>query len=242
MNNAEWNELKTLKERFKSYCITLSNSTHGLIEAQQALVDERAEQSYKVKTPVVYNETLDDIKQDDKIKLLFVGDNPGRREQNDRRYLIGPSGKIAENFFINNKCLDIDFRKEVIILNKTPIHTPRTLDLKILGAKNSYIQKAIRTSQKEMALILLEFERIFKVPVWITGYSEMKKNGIFAEYTAVLTDAINECRIERENIHCFRHFSMNQFTIDLNKQREKNESICDALNRIGSAYRERIFV
>jgi len=217
-----------------------------LKKIQQKLVDSRSgkNSSYTVETPVVYNSALDDITEDDEIKLILVADNPGRREQaaENRRYLVGPSGKIAQKFFRDNPQLGIDFIKNVIILNKTPVHSPRTAELRqlcILDSTNS-TAKAIEESQKKMAQLLLEFQEAFCVPVYITGYSEMKKGGVFEVYTETLKKLYTGKKLLYNQIFLFRHFSMNQFTIDLNKKALKGETVDKILARIGTSYRERI--
>jgi hypothetical protein len=194
---------------------------------------------------VVYNCALDDLTPDSEIKLILVGDNPGRREQaaENRRYLVGPSGKIAEKFFQNNSPLGIDFRKNTLILNKTPIHTPRTTELKTLCAMGGKaLEEVVLSSQKEMAKLLFEFWKTLSSnkPVWIIGYSEMKKGGIFEAYTKTLHELCNKNPVFRENLLFFRHFSMNQFTIDLKTRALPGENLKKSLQRIGKSYRERI--
>jgi hypothetical protein len=88
-----------------------------------------------------------------------------------------------------------------------------------------------------MAELLFEFQRgMDSVPVWITGYSEMKKGGIFEAYT----EALKNHYPDREQLFIYRHFSMNQFTIDLHRQAAPGESVRETLDRIGRAYRLRI--
>jgi hypothetical protein len=89
---------------------------------------------------------------------------------------VGPSGKIAEKFFRDNPSLNIDFRKNVIILNKTPVHTPRTVELKELCKRGgAVLETALAESQRLMARLLLEFHRAFAceagtaLPVWKNG-------------------------------------------------------------------------
>ena len=207
---------------------------------QQKFVDSRSP-SYPVETPVVYNGALDDIYADSEIRLLLVADNPGRREQaaENRRYLVGPSGKIAEKFFRDNPALNIDFRKNVIILNKTPIHTPRTADLRELRSLGSVVlETALDQSQQFMANLLLEFHQAFATPAWIIGYSEMKRGGIFETYTNELKTVYSGTNL-KETIFLYRHFSMNQFTIDLKRQTMVKETLAQVLNRIGTAYRKK---
>ncbi|MCL2276901.1 MAG: hypothetical protein FWC21_03295 [Treponema sp.] len=253
MNAAAWKKFLKIKNYFKNYVEELSVSLPFLKDIQQELINGKSDKkipSYVVETPVVYNTALDDIKAEDEIKMILVADNPGRREQaaENRRYLVGPSGKIAAKFFKDNPSLGIDFNKNVIILNKTPIHSPRTVDLGKLilkenvliknnGINNITIKKAVEESQKVMASILYDFHEALDCPVWITGYSEMKKNKIFEIYTEELK---KQYKNNKEKLFIYRHFSMNQFTIDLKKQALPGETIKKTLKRIGIAYRHRI--
>jgi hypothetical protein len=240
VTNTTWEKFQAAREYFKSFCRDTAKKAPRLKQWQEELVSRRDVQPYAVETPVVYNHALDAITESSEIKLLLVADNPGKREQAavNRSYLVGPSGKIAEGFFKTTK---IDFRKNVIILNKTPIHTPRTAELGVLSEIGGPAAAALITeTQKGAAKILLMFYEAFNVPLWIIGYSEMKKRGIFETYTKELSDFITQGSIKENDVFFYRHFSMNQFTIDLNKQKKTNESVEVALLRIGGAYRERI--
>jgi len=246
LTNDSYNKFLKLKEQFRCITEELSGSLPRLKTLQQKLVNNRAEVSYKVETPVVYNSALDEITRDSEIRLIIVADNPGRREQaaENRRYLTGPSGKIADNFFRNNPALGIDFKKNVIILNKTPIHSPRTNELRELcrmekGSGN--IAAALEESQKKMAWLLVEFHKALMCPVWLTGYSEMRKGGIFETYTETLKNLYSKKEFYKQ-LFIFRHFSMNQFTIDLKKQSLPDKSIEENLRRIGAMYRQRILL
>ena len=250
MNRASWSKFEKARDRFRVTTEELSHSLPKLKKLQQELVDARANGKnalYTVETPVVYNTALDEIKIDDDIKLIIVADNPGRREQaaENKRYLVGPSGKIAKKFFIDNPSLGIDFSKNVIILNKTPIHSPRTVELRELvkmetaSGKHS-IADAIEQSQKNMADLLFEFHSALDCPVWIIGYSEMRKGGIFDSYTEKLKSLYANNKEMYNRLFFYRHFSMNQFTIDLKQQAKQGESVKKSLERIGEGYRRRI--
>jgi len=246
MDIAVWKKYKNAKKRFKDFADDLSSSLPDLKNILQCFVNSRSgveNSSYTVDTPVVYNNALDDITKDDEIKIILAADNPGRREQaaENRRYLTGPSGKIAAKFFINNPSLGIDFKKNVIILNKTPVHTPRTSELRDLcRAEDSRrnLKNALDSSQVFMASLLFEFHMIFSCPVWITGYSEMRKGGIFQTYTEKLKELYADNRDLTEKLFFYRHFSMNQFTIDLKQQSLAGETVKQSLNRIGRARRK----
>lgn len=217
----------------------MTNKINKIIKQFRDLTDELKKSHPEIKT--VYNASLDEITKDSEIKLILVGDNPGKRELEQGRYLVGPSGKIAARFFRENPSLGIDFYKNVIILNKTPIHTPRTIQLReLLKTGDASLAATYEKSQKQMAHILLEFQEALSVPVYITGYSEMKKRGLFETYTKEIKKIYGSKPDMLKNLFIFRHFSMNQFTIDLKKQALPGESVKKSLNRIGSSYRQRI--
>jgi hypothetical protein len=266
METKTWRKFSAARDQYREEVEKLRRSLPKLRALQQELVNRRGGPAYVVETPVVYNSALDDVAPGDEIKLILVADNPGRREQaaENRRYLTGPSGKIAEKFFREHPELNINFRKNVIILNKTPVHTPRTADLRELrrlgdgpeprqggakksGRKTPAFSERLAESQEFMARLLLEFHRAFApVPVWIIGYSEMKPGGIFEPYTKTLGDLYgpesqNAAPAARSaELFFFRHFSMNQFTIDLHRQAAPGEPLAETLSRIGRAYRLRV--
>jgi hypothetical protein len=252
MNQTAWRGFSAARDQYRESVEKLRRSLPKLRSLQQELVNRRSGGAYIVETPVVYNGALEDVGPGDEVKLILVADNPGRREQaaENRRYLVGPSGKIAEKFFRDHPELGIDFRKNTIILNKTPIHTPRTAELRELcrlgdGARKEggAFSARVAASQELMARLLREFHRaLAPVPVWITGYSEMKKGGIFAAYTKALGDLYGpeEPEARRGELLFFRHFSMNQFTIDLFQQAAAGEGLGETLDRIGKAHRRRV--
>ncbi|MCL2194243.1 MAG: hypothetical protein FWB78_12720, partial [Treponema sp.] len=137
--------------------------------------------------------------------------------------------------------------KNVIILNKTPIHTPRTVELRELRKLGGdSLETALVESQQLMARLLAEFQQALAdgegsaLPVWITGYSEMKKGGVFEVYTNELKNIYGKGNAALgDTLFLYRHFSMNQFTIDLKRQTLPNEPLAQVLHRIGRVYRQR---
>ncbi|MDR1096428.1 MAG: uracil-DNA glycosylase family protein [Spirochaetaceae bacterium] len=241
------------RECFREYAASLAEKAPYLAKVQQTLVDADYGGKYTVERPVVYNDSLDAVTAADEVKIILVGDNPGRREQETGRYLIGPSGKLAENFFRDRPALGIDFRKNVLILNKTPVHTPRTADLKKLaglcgtGSERESVASLIRDSQRGMVSLLGQFYAALRpVKIWVVGYSEMKKGGLFAEYTKALFETL-----PAGAVYLYRHFSMNQFLIDFNGKARQfpvpapgelagENGEWEVLRAIGEHYRERI--
>jgi hypothetical protein len=233
------------REAYKKLVADTDAAFPALRDLQTALVAERGAPAYTIDTPVVYNTALDGVTARDEIRLILVGDNPGRREQDkaNRAYLVGPSGKIAERF-IKSK-LGMDFRKNVLILNKTPVHTPRTVELKVLEKRGGEaLTRVIDASQEGCAENLYQFWRVLsagkKLPVWIIGYSEMHKKGVFKTYTQTLARRARADSTFYDALYFYRHFSMNQFTIDLNKKRQAEEPAAITLERIGREYRARV--
>ena len=61
-------------------------------------------------------------------KVLFAGDTMFR----GRVPFVGQAGKLAARFFREE--LGLEFRREVLVVNKTPLHTPKTAELRKLLA------------------------------------------------------------------------------------------------------------
>jgi hypothetical protein len=248
MKKSAWRGFAGARDRFRALTETLGRELPELQTLQEKLIRGRSGPAYPVETPVVYNRALDEAGPDTEFRLILVADNPGRREQaaENRRYLVGPSGKMAEKFFQDHPAWGIGFRENVLILNKTPIHTPRTLELRDLGQGGSppalaALAQGLESSQRTMAELLLDFHlALAPIPVWIIGYSEMRRGGVFQTYTETLRALYQNRVSRREELLLFRHFSMNQFTIDLKRQRQAGESPEESLTRIGTSYRERI--
>jgi hypothetical protein len=244
MNKRAWASFSAIRERYKAAVEDLRRENPGLGAFQQELVNRRAGPAYTVETPIVYNEAMDAVTAGDDIRLILVADNPGRREQaaENRRYLVGPAGKLAEKFFRENPGLGIDFRKNVLILNKTPIHTPRTAELaELCRLGGGAAAEAAAASQETMARLLSAFhEALAPIPVWIIGYSEMRPGGVFETYTETIRSWYKRRPKRKTEVFFYRHFSMNQFTIDLRQRTLPGENAAAALIRIGAAYRERI--
>lgn len=218
MNELQWQAFLKFRESFKEKCNEWAKLSDKLYPLQRdaALKDTPA---YNQETAVVYNQALDELTQKDDIHLIVIGDNPGKEEQLacNRKYLVGQSGRIAEGFFRRNPELNTDFRKNVIILNKTPVHTAKTAHLRYLANNSQEIQNLILESQKWMAqataklhkaLVLgtdlvtesdttnsrLPSEKKPFIPqLWLVGYAELKgKNGLFLSYRDCLKSSYFE--------------------------------------------------
>ena len=121
MTREQFRAIKNFRMSFKKKVAEWGAYNKELIPLQKES-SKNDTPSYPLETPIVYNTSLDSITEEDDIKLIVIGDNPGKDEQRakNQKYLVGQSGKLAENFFKKNNTLGIDFRKNTIILNKTP--------------------------------------------------------------------------------------------------------------------------
>ena len=164
MTEKQWQIFCNFKEEFRKKVEEWKNSAPELTELQKRAAKEAKTPDYPFETPVVYNRDLDKLTKDDEIKLIVIGDNPGKDEQlaKNNRYLVGQAGKIADGFFKKNDELGVDFRKNVIILNKTPVHSAKTIQLKkMMQLGGSKIEQLILESQLWMAEKTAEFYAAF---------------------------------------------------------------------------------
>lgn len=199
----------------------------------------------------MYNTDIEPLRHTD-VKLIIVADNPGQEEQTDKSYLSGngKAGKRAQKIFDENHGLGIKFReegtmKDVLVLNKTPIHTPTTEVLQKLKKIGDHsVEIALNDSQKKMADILLRFQKTLPtVPVWIVGTSELR--GIFKTFTDTLEDLYAHEPKLLANVFLFRHFSRGWFEKDIKKIKEKlaSETLTLTLlhDELGREKREMVF-
>ncbi|MFC2329833.1 MAG: hypothetical protein ACFNKL_02000 [Treponema sp.] len=246
MTEEEWKIFCDFRTNFRRKTEEWSAYSTELLPLQAAS-SQKDTPPYPIETSVVYNRALDDVMQGDEIKLIVIGDNPGKDEQlsKNNRYLVGQSGKIAEGFFRRNQELGTDFRKNVIILNKTPIHTAKTAHLKYVSKNGGdKIVSLIKESQVWMAK---ETARLHKAlgstELWLVGYAELKARGIFTLYRDVLKDSYKDDTNAWDRVFVFQHFSMNRFLIDLKdfRSEHKNLTLKASIEMLGEAHKNEIF-
>ena len=250
MTEKQWKALNEFKDVFKTQIEAWETAFPELAELQKKAAKEANTPDYSFETPVVYNSDLDRLTREDEIKLIVIGDNPGKDEQllKNQRYLVGQAGKIADGFFKRNPELGIDFRKNVIILNKTPVHSAKTAQLKkIAKLGGEGVAALLEESQIWMAQKTAELHKAFfeNCELWLVGYSELKEKGLFTSYRDILKQSISGAQWDK--VFVFQHFSMNRFTIDLaeyTKQNEavlKNKSLKETIAQLGILHKTEIF-
>lgn len=256
MNKAQWNYFCKFKTDFKNKITQWNQLIPNLKDLQKIAAEEAKTPLYNFETPIVYNTDLDKITIDDEIRLIVIGDNPGKDEQlaKNNRYLVGQAGKIANGFFARNPELNVDFRKNVIILNKTPVHSAKTNHLKrIMSLGGENVKNLIYESQiwmaEQTALLQINLSRLAektdsKPELWLVGYSELKNKGFFVPYRDTLKNTYNQ-NSQWEEVFVFQHFSMNRFTIDLREIVEKNNwnnlSLIEQIHKTGLIHKKEIF-
>ena len=265
MTNKQWQAFCDFKEIFKAKIEEWKALAPELTELQRQAAKAANTPDYPFETSVVYNRDLDRLTQADDIHLIVIGDNPGKDEQlaKNNRYLVGQAGKIADGFFKKNPDLQTDFRKNVIILNKTPVHSAKTAQLKkIMKDGGEKICRLVEESQLWMAeetarlhCALVEgacgsaggTSSAFPLPeLWLVGYSELKDKHFFVPYRDRLFETYKAQNPKVwNNVYVFQHFSMNRFTIDLKEYVEGNsegsETLLQDIHSLGELHKEEIF-
>lgn len=256
MTEAQWNIFKKFRESFKTECQKWQKFSELLIPLQKEAA-QKDTPDYSFENAVVYNTALDEITRDSEIKKIVIGDNPGKSEQlnANQKYLVGQAGKIAQGFFEKNPELKTDFRKNVIILNKTPVHSAKTNHLNFIQQKlqnyDSQISTLIKDSQiwmaKKTAALhkqlwhAASLENRDLPELWLVGYAELKDKGIFIPYKEALVKEY-ENDLSWDSVFVYQHFSMNRFSIDLKKFREKNkdQNLSQSIKKLGEIHRVEI--
>ena len=253
----QWEYFNNFCNSFKNKVTEWNNQAKSLIVVQNKAKDFFNNVDYELQTPIVYNTALDEITQNDEIKLIVIGDNPGKDEQltKNQKYLVGQAGKLGNNFFKNHDELGIDFRKNVIILNKTPIHSAKTNHLKKFASfggkeiedliKETQIWMAQETAKLHQNLLKVSENKDFP-QLWLVGYSELKEKGIFTDYKNELKkqyQTSEESKNAWDNVFVYQHFSMNRFSIDLKEfsTENKNLDLKTQLKTLGKKHKDEIF-
>lgn len=243
MTNDQWIAFEAFRARFQKECArwteTAGGPTGWLAQLQKEAADADENPVYPLETPLVYNRTLDALTREDDIRLIVVGDNPGKDEQleKNRRYLVGQAGKLGDGFFRKNPELDIDFRKNVIILNKTPIHTAKTKQLAyILKNGGARFRSLFDETQRWMACETAKLKHALGCGLWLVGYAELRAGGLFSVYALELAQQ----GIASDDVRLYQHFSMNRFSIDLKERYTASLCLEDNLRRIGVSHRHEI--
>jgi hypothetical protein len=252
MTYEQWSAFSSFRARFGEQCRIWSREGSAcgdgdswLASLQKEAADADGNPSYPLENPIVYNRSLDEIQQGDSVSLIVVGDNPGKDEQleRNRKYLVGQAGKLGEGFFRKNPVLGVNFRKNVLILNKTPIHTAKTKQLSyILKNGGHRFAGLFAATQQWMAIETARLQDAFACELWLVGYGELRGKGLFSIYAEELGDHyLKGAKAGSDAVRLYQHFSMNRFSIDLANRRDASKSLAENLRTIGLEHRKEIF-
>lgn len=163
------------------------------------------------------------------VSYIIVGDNPGKEEAAKGQYLIGPAGRICRTFFAEHNLTD-NFKSEVIILNKMPIHTPRTNNLRKYQKR---YQELFIESQQYMAELVFKIHQLWPDShLWIIGHSQLDQ--LFAPFTKRIKSQYQSSLL-RDKLFIYSHFSMNVFTTQfkLANYMSEEENVNAVLEKLG---------
>jgi len=201
----------------------------------------------EIKGSAIFNEDIPETKEKwEKIKLIIVADNPGNKEAIEKRYLVGGAGEIARAFFkITFNDLRINMKENVLVLNKTPINSSNTSDLK--NIYNNIKGKGILNDTQEwMAKTIYKLHQILECDLWIIGSGNFEK--IFEKFKETINGAYNESENEKwKRVFVFKHFSYGWFFRDFEKYKKNEENLKNGenlkeyLKKIGTEKRVDIF-
>ena len=230
------------EEQFKNFTIAINefkekvnnwNNTNRLLKNTIRNINNQSNPYLKttLKKAVIYNSNLGKIVKTDKIKFILVLDNPGVEEQAEEKYLIGRAGKTARSFFLNYLQIN-DFDKEVLVLNKTPIHTPKTNDLAKLKKEVIFDE-----AQIFMADLTFNLYNIFNCELWLLGITHIGKGKMFEPYLNKLSENFGDER--NEKIKLLKHFSYGGFKNDFTKEEKTSLTKRSTLQIIQSVSEKR---
>lgn len=110
----------------------------------------------------VFNEDLENVKWEE-INYIIVADNPGKKEKEDNKYLVSEDNKPTSSGYIADKIFEyLKIKNKYIVLNKCPIFTKETGDLK---KHKEYLQ----CTQEYMAELTFNLHSKLNCKVYIFG-------------------------------------------------------------------------
>ena len=101
MNQQQWNDFYKFREEFREVCKLWKDEFSEILKPLQKIsANQDKVPEYKIENSIVYNTALDEITEQDEIKLIVIGDNPGKNEQLDinKKYLVGKRYEAEKDF------------------------------------------------------------------------------------------------------------------------------------------------
>jgi len=95
MTEGQFSEFAILREGFRDYVASLSAGTPWLGDLQERLRVSRGYDDYRIETPVVYNEALDELGPTGSPRFIVVADTPGKASRNPRTGAIWSDSRAS---------------------------------------------------------------------------------------------------------------------------------------------------
>lgn len=186
-------------------------------------LEEKINQLQKKGQEAVFNQKLKEVEPQN-INYIWVGDNPGSSEKEKNAYLVEDKTKISSAGNNANRLFShMGITNSSIVLNKTPIYTDSTQDLKKLKGNKNF-----KETQEFMAEITFCLHKTISklnsnCEVFIFGFSgcydldkkwlsKKKDNSYYANqylpyYFETLRDKYRKNKTLRNKLNIIRHFS-----------------------------------
>lgn len=210
MTSRQYKEFVKIREKFRE---EIDKYRRNYPEFADDILKIYSQEDDKMRA-FVYNEKLDYLGKDDSIKYIWVTDNPGFNESRQNKYAVGISGKTGKNFMEENGFVN-DFDREVIVLNKSFVHTKVTAEL----GKFMEYEDVLEDIQNFMGDLACSLQRVFQCEIWILGTSNLNK--IFKSFRINIQNSG-----DRDNIYFYYHFSQGQFKKAYNRKKSEIISQC----------------
>ena len=81
MTDNQWKIFCDFKYDLKKMVAKWNEQSPNLVDLQKHAAKIAKTPDYPFETPIVYNLALEEISKNDEIKLIVIGDNPGKDEQ-----------------------------------------------------------------------------------------------------------------------------------------------------------------
>lgn len=130
-----------------------------------------------------YQPFIEEPERLEQLEILLVGDNPGKKEKKNQEYFSpeGMAGRQMDKF--SKAMFGEDYRhRKLLVLNKTPIHTPVTHQLKKVD------NQPLDETQIYMAEMIKKLSEKLEIPVWIVGLGYYKKGKMFHKFFSRLNN------------------------------------------------------
>lgn len=189
------------------------NAIRDLIESFQNICNEWNQHRGEY-APVVFNNDLLNVDWAN-IEYLIVADNPGQKEKDNGVYLYNNQNDARASGSIAKRLLDYLEINQYVVLNKCPIYSEKTADLK------NNDDGILLESQEFMANLTFHLHSLLgcNVKVYIFGLGECFEQGEYVgdEENGVMKHYFNKIRqlylgqsapiSFKNNVHIFKHFS-----------------------------------